>query len=185
MFPKLPAILVACLAAGCAQVAPPDDPAVNPTRSNTLDPEELGIGKYVFEKTAPAGKVMVLRRTEDRDGRRTDEEYESISYAHGKTAREVVLVYDSVFFPFHQEKTDTVRVRAQSTTSSYSESRCKSRSTGPGRLTVEITSETKPKYRLTFTCFLEDYAVAKKRVPDLPAMSPTETWTYNALVKVK
>lgn len=185
MFPKLPVALVACLVAGCAQVAEPDDPAVHPRQSNALDPEELGIGKYVFETKVPAGKVMVLRRTVERDGRRTDEVYESISFANGKTAREVVLVYDSSSFPFHEGKTDHVLVRAQATTSSYSKSWCNSRSTGPGRLTLEVTNDANEKTRLTYTCFVEDYAVAKKRVPDLPAMSPAETWTYNALLKAK
>jgi hypothetical protein len=185
MLPKLPAVLVVCLAAGCAQVAPPDDPAVQPRESDTLRPDELGIGKYVFETKLPAGKVMVLRHTRERDGRPDDEALESISFAGGKATRQVVLVYDSSSFPFGDGKTKTVRVQAQGGGGEYSNSRCNSQSIDPGRLTLEITNDGGQKHRLTYTCFVEDYAVAKKRVPTLPEMSPTGWWTYNARLKAK
>ena len=98
---------------GCAPVAKPEATPVTIRQADTLDPEEIGIAKYVFETKVPAGKVMVLRCTEERNGRKEAEVLETIEHANGGIARQVVLVYDSSEFPFADGLKDKARIRAQ------------------------------------------------------------------------
>lgn len=182
---------LAISAASCTPEAPPPEPpapkapapkppAVVVRSADTLAPDDIGVGKYLFEASPPVGKVMVLRCTETSAGRKQDDVLESIQSSNGEAARQVVLVYDPSQFPFGDRKTGTVRIKAQAGSRSYSDRRCTSTSISPGRLTLEFTDPTRPAITLTYDCFIEDYAKAKARVPKLPAQSPIETWTYNA-----
>ena len=168
-----------CVVLGCA---PGDKPEVTPVtvrKADSLDPDEIGIGKYVFELKVPAGRVMVLRRTEERNGRKEGKVLETIQHTNGGQARQVVLVYDLSEFPFADGAKDKVRVRGQAGEAIYPDRRCTSKTISPGRLKLEITGEGKDTVKLIYDCFVEDYAAAKTRVPKLPAASPIETWSYN------
>ncbi|MDY3563744.1 hypothetical protein R5W23_005360 [Gemmata sp. JC673] len=170
----------ACAMFGCAAEDKPEVTPVSPRKSDTLDPDDIGIGRYVFEAKVPAGKVMVLRRTAERNGRKGGAVLETIEHTNGGQARQVVLVYDRSAFPFADGARDEVRVRGQGGEAIYSDRRCTGKSIRPGRLELEITGDgRKDTVRLTYDCFVEDYATTKKRVPELPVASPGETWSYN------
>lgn len=168
---------------GCVSENEPENLPVTVCEADTLSPDDLGIGKYVFEAKVPAGKVMVLRCTEERNGRKVNEGLESIQYSNGGLAREVVLVYDQFQFPFADRGKKEVRIRAMAGDAHFANRRCASRAISPGRLTLKITGEDKELVILTYECTIEDYETAKKRVPDLPAMSPDVTWTFNAIIR--
>jgi hypothetical protein len=178
-FLHLVPVVFATAMLGCAPEAKPECAPVAVRQADTLDPDEIGIGKYVFETKVPAKKVMVLRCTEERNGRKEGKVLETIQYTNGGPARQVVLVYDLSAFPFADGTKDKVRVRAQAGEAIYPDRRCTSKSTSPGRLELKITGKGKDTIKLTYDCFVEDYEVAKKRVPELPAASPIETWSYN------
>ncbi|AMV27981.1 hypothetical protein VT84_26490 [Gemmata sp. SH-PL17] len=147
--------------------------------ADTLAPEDFGIGKYVFEEKVPAGKVMVLRRTEERNGRKQEGAYETIDYTNGGTARKVVLVYDMLEFPFSDRKTQAVQIKYPGSTAvTFPGLRSCSTETRPGLLRLVFADFQKETVEFKFECFVEDYKVAKKRIPTLSAASPNETWTY-------
>jgi hypothetical protein len=157
----------------------PEAKLVTVRRADTLDPEEIWIGKYVFEVKVQVGRVMVLRRTEERNGRKVGGAYETIQYTNGGTARQVVLVYDLLRFPFGDRQTKGVRVRSPGhSLQEFSELQVGSTAISPGRLRMSLTDFQKKTVELTFECFVEDYKAAKARIPKLPDASPIETWTY-------
>jgi len=166
-------------ALGCA----PERTPVPVRDTDALVGDDLGVGKYVFEAKVPAGKVMVLRRTEEWNGRKAEKGLETIQFADGGVARQVVLVFDSSRFPFGDNKPGTIRVRAQGGEGGYGGEGRMTRSTAmiPGKLTLLFADEAgRNKVELTYECFVEDYAKAKARVPDLKAMVRGETWSHNA-----
>lgn len=177
-------VVFVCLIGGCLPENAAETTTVAPRQAETVDPEELGIWKYIFETKVPVGKVMVLRKTEERDGRK-DEVHETIQYTNGDVAKQVVLVYDLYSFPFADGKQKKVRVRAQAGEQIFFDSTCDKRSTSPSRLVLEITTKDKDKVRLIYECFVEDHETAKTRVPGLPKISRFETWTYQQLFKEK
>jgi hypothetical protein len=176
----LPLALI-CSSLGCAPEAEPETTPVPVRQADTLDPRDLGIGKYVFEARVPADKVMVLRRTEEQNGREHGMVYETIqSSAAGGRLQQVVLVLDSSAFPFSEGKNDRVRVRAQAGELVFNNRRCTRWAMDVGLLILEFTNDAKDKDKLTYQCFVEDYEAAKKRVPNLPALSKVERWSFNA-----
>lgn len=175
-------VIPVVLTAGCA----PDPAGVVVRSADTLAPADIGVGKYLFEASPPVGKVMVLRTTETCQGHVTADVLESIQSSNGAAATQAVLVYDPSRFPFGDRKTGTVRVNpGNQGARSYEERRCTSTSIFQGRLQLELSHPTKPTITLTFECFVEDYAKAKARIPDLSDQSPNATWTYEMTFRKK
>jgi hypothetical protein len=170
--------------AGCAPKPEkePESVDVTPKNAETLAPEDVGVAKYVFEVKVPKDKVMVLRKSErvERNGKvgKPTDVLESIQYTGGGVGRQVVLMFDSSDFPFGDGLPDNVRIRAQAGGMIFAKCRCNSRSIRPGRLDLEISGGSERTF-VTYECFLEDYAEAKKRVPTLSDINPGETWTHN------
>jgi hypothetical protein len=157
----------------------PEAALVTVRQADTLDPDELGIEKFVFQEKVPAGKVMVLRRTEERNGRKVGGVYETIQYTNGGTARQVVLVYDLLRFPFGDRQTKGVRIREPGhSLEEFSDLRVRGTAIAPGRLQISLTDFQKKNVELIFECFVEDHKAAKARIPGLSAATPNETWTY-------
>jgi hypothetical protein len=158
--------------------ADPELEMVTPKEAEALSPSDLGVGKFVFEVKVPADKVMVLRMTEQEQGRKGSRVLESIQYTDGGVGRQVVLMFDSSEFPFGERGPDQVRIKAQAATNTYGKHTCKSWSMRPGRLTL-VLSHPDGATTITYDCFLEEYAAAKKRVPTLSDAKRGETWTHN------
>ena len=158
-----------------------DEPTpIKVRRSDTLAPDELGIEKFVFEEKVPAGKVMVLRRTEGRNGLKKKGLNETIQYTDGGPARQVVLVYDLSTFPFSTAEAKEIRVKYPgSSTSHFPGFRWSESTTTPGRLVLEFSDARNDTVQMTFECFIEDYKTAKARIPKLSAASPGVTWTHH------
>ena len=155
------------------------EPAVVPLKqAETLDPDDIGVGKFVFEVKVPATKVPVLRKSEQENGGKKTDVLESIQFTNGGVGRHMVLMFDSSKFPFGERGRDHVRIKAQGASNSFSKHSCTGQSIRPGRLTLTL-SHPDGVTVLTYECFLEDYASTKKRVPDLPDATPHETWTFN------
>lgn len=157
---------------------------IQPERAETLDPEDIGIAKYVFEASPPAGKVMVLRQTHDRADGVAWFVTESISYTDGKKEREVVLVFDPSKFPFNRDraKPGDCELRAQGGNMWFSKKQLKSWGYVGKKLSFTFSNDKGEKDTVTFECFIEDYASAKARIPDLPAEAPGGGWGYNHLI---
>ncbi|HJZ90221.1 MAG TPA: hypothetical protein VKE40_05070 [Gemmataceae bacterium] len=180
MFRVLGTVLLAAIV-GCAK-----DPTAVPVReAEALAPGDLGIGKYVFEAKVPADKVLVLRHTEAADDKPADRVLESIQYTDGAVGREVVLVFDSSSFPFGDQKVEKVRVKTQAGDAHYGDRRVSGTARRPGQLVIRLAAQGQNEIVLTYDCFIEDYATAKKRVPDLPAAGRGEAWTHNTTYKPK
>jgi hypothetical protein len=178
----------ACLLAaftGCdpkPKEKPEAQPAVlMPKKAETLDPDDIGIGKYVFEEKVPAGKVMVLRLTSGVKGEGEPHlEGETLAYSDGGSARLVVLMYDAFKFPIPSKRELHIHIRHPLGSMGYGDRYCSTVVLTPGRLHLEFKHDDKGTETLTYECFIEDHAAAKKRVPDLPDAKPGASWTYNA-----
>ena len=175
VFPLLPMVFLTAVHAEVPSV-------VAPHQAESLDPEDIGIGKFVFEATPPAGKVMVLRctRTEKRVQPPTVVQ-ETICYTNGAHAREVVLVFDPSRFPFNpdQRKPGDVRVRAQGVENPIGMNLFGTITTRQ-KLELEFTNNAGGRLSLTYECFVEDYASVKARIPDLPAATAGAAWKFNS-----
>lgn len=154
---------------------------VAPRKADTLDPEDIGIGKYVFEATPQAGKVMVLRSITHDTHVQTDSIQETICYTNGAPARQVVLVFDRSRFPFNADpgKPNDVRLRAPGVDYVYVGMRWAGTQTDEHRLQLFLSSDAGRSVSFTYECFVEDYASVKGRVTDLPKAGEKMAWTFN------
>lgn len=164
-----------------------DVTAVQPEKAAGLDPEDIGIAKYVFEATPPAGKVMVLRRTQVLADGKTERISEKVNYTDGKKHREVVLGFDPTSFPFSPDQ-----ITPQDSWVRYSGgeiSFAKKKMVGHGFfgkvLSFTFANDKDEKESVTFECFVEDYATVKARIPDLPPERPGGGWGYHAPIEPK
>src|SRR4051812_25917432 len=103
---RLLSVALVLAAAGCAA----EPPAVTVRTDESLTPDDLGVGKYVFEAVLPAGKVLVVRCTETAGGK-TRGVNEDIRNVRGGLARMVVMVFDPSQFPFGDGKAATVKIK--------------------------------------------------------------------------
>jgi hypothetical protein len=155
--------------------------AVQPEKADTLDPEDIGIAKYVFEASPPAGKVMVLRCTHHLADGTTTLVSERINYTDGKKDREVVLGFDPTKFPFNPDQVTPQDswVRFAGGETRFSKKQMAIHGYVNNVLEFMFTNDKDEKETLTFECFVEDYAKAKARIPDLPAERPGGGWGFN------
>ena len=101
------AVFFALAAVSCSQQGGP----VGPRVATTLDPAEIGISKFVFEATPPIGEVMTIRFSQAIDFKKNGKTQEIVQSTNGGMARQVVLVYDPMSFPFGERKEGIVLVR--------------------------------------------------------------------------
>jgi hypothetical protein len=175
---RLLAVILVVTASGCPKESRP----VEVRDGDTLRPEDIGVGKYVFEANPPVGKVMVLRRTWTKGGRQDGDVQETIQYANGGATREEILVFDPSEFPFGDRKGD-IRIKAQHLEYPLAGLRLKGTMRTEGQVVLEFADEDRNRVMLTFDCFIEDYAKAKARAADLPELSGT--WTHANILKAK
>ncbi len=171
--------LLALVAIGCSQQGGP----VGPRAATTLDPEEIGIKKFLFEANPAIGDVMTIRCTQSIDFEKQGKTQETVQSTNGGLARQVVLVYDSMSFPFGERKEGTVLVRYPGGEHNLSKSRLVGTASIPGRLTLDFENADKVRTTWTFVGFTEAYKEAKARIASLPPLSANETWTYSAVLE--
>ena len=157
-----------------------DSPIVAPHRAS-LDPEDIGIFKYVFEvPIQPPGKVMVLRWTKYVPGQ-PPEVRETIEANSYRPLCQVVMIYNSSLFPFNPDpsKPSMILVRA----------RGEDHHLPPGLDCTVVQSADEPlafhfsnKERWVYQCFVEDYKTVSERIPNLPPAPKNGGWAFNSQV---
>ena len=146
-----------------------------------LDPEDLGIVKYVFEAEAPEGSVIVFCKEEYRDDRRMLW-HETITHqSDGKHSEAVMLIDWATLRGTYNFtlKTSTGIRNVDSGSLTFRGWRGT-----PPTLTLVITdSEAKTPYATTFvfTMRVEPYDEVKKRVPSLAEPKKDTGWTYSKI----
>lgn len=148
---------------------------VAPHRVETLEPEDLGVFKFVFEATPPADCVMVLRWTRIVPDH-PSEVQDTVHINTYRPTREVVLIYNSRFFPFSADPHEPTQVLVKTGGDQ--------RRLPPGTDCAIVQSHDEPlalhfsnKERWTYKCFIETYSSAKSRIPDLPAAPTNGGWS--------
>lgn len=176
------AILVALTTPSHAEEAK----AIQPEKADTLDPEDIGIAKYVFEASPPARKVMVLRCTHVLAGGKITRASEKIRYTDGKKERMSVLALDPTNFPFNPDQLTPQNSLIKYAGTEITIDKKKIVSQGYVGKVLEFTfaNDKDEKESVTFECFVEDYAAAKARIPNLPPEKPGG-WGYHAPIEPK
>ena len=117
---------------------------------------------------------MVFRWTES-NGERVYSVTESVSYTGGKGARETILICDPARFPFHPSKDDqptSVTYKALRAAGELTDMRLGEVAVGNHGATFQFKGENGRSKTFLFECFIESYAAAKARFPDLPEVNP-------------
>ena len=171
-------IIVVCGLAGRIQAQTSE---VSVSESETLSPRDLNMHKYVFEATPTAEQVVIIRKEEFRDGK-LYEINESVAHTMGKPRRESIVLIDRSFFsdPSDNSLAKTYQFAGVFNTPAKVENARLRHLGGEGNGIGAEFDTPKGRIKFVFTMMVEAYSEAKKRIADLPTMTPNLGWTIES-----
>ena len=140
-----------------------------------MDPLDLGFSKYAFERITPKGKVLVVRWTKFHKDQ-VSEVQEAVYMNTYLPCRVELLIYNSGWNFFNEDENQPTVVAVKFAGQPYRLPRgtqcTASGMTHDGKVFVHFSNDE----RWEFNSLIEDYNLAKQRIPKLPAASPNGGW---------
>lgn len=147
------------------------------TKGNFLEPDDLGITKFLFKAKPASAGVVVFRCETYRDGI-LENTYDNISNNPDDQTYAVVLI-DWSFLQGRRGAGYTLKSTGSSRSVDFA--RLSSVSSGSGKATLVfhgLSDKRVEERKFVYTIFLERYEDAKTRIPALPANVPDRHWTF-------
>ena len=162
----------ALLLALCGIVAGASQTAEGPIKPAKLDNSEPGVYRCTFEAAPPAGMVMVVRETMSR-GNYVYSKRDVVNYTSGDKLVQKIVFRDpsqTESPPTNDGKPTSVTFEALSGSGELTGMRVSHASLNENILTFDFVNEGGELRRIVFEGFIESYASAKARIPDLTEM---------------